>query len=131
MAAIRHVTDLVVWQKAFDMGCQIFELSRPWPVEERYALTDQIRRSSRSVSSNICEAWAKRRYEAHFVSKLTDADGELQETENWLRFAHAHGYINQGAFDTYVALKSEVGRMLGSMIHNPAPFILRDKKDEE
>lgn len=129
MAAIRHVTDLVVWQKAFGMGCRIFELSKPWPVEERYALIDQIRRSARSVSSNICEAWAKRRYEAHFVSKLTDADGELQESENWLRFACAHGYIDQSTFDTHDALIREVGRMLGSMIQNPGPFILRDEKE--
>ncbi|AWI08185.1 four helix bundle protein [Ereboglobus sp. PH5-5] len=126
MGLIRHYTDLIVWQKAFDFGCRIFELSRNWPREERYALTDQVRRSARSVSGNICESWAKRRYRAHFISKLTDADGELLESENWLRFARSHGYINQPEFDEHVELAREVGRMLGSMIRNPEPFLLSD-----
>ncbi|MDR1011242.1 MAG: four helix bundle protein [Opitutaceae bacterium] len=125
MAAIRYVTDLLAWQKAFDLGCKVFVLSKPWPIEERYALTDQVRRAARSVSSNICEAWAKRRYKAHFISKLTDADGELLETENWLRFACAHGYIDQNTFDIYHDLTREVGRLIGGIMQNPGPFLLR------
>jgi four helix bundle protein len=124
--AIRHFTDLIVWQKAFDLGLRVLELSRGWPREERYALTDQVRRSSRSVSANIAEAWGKRRYEAHFVSKLSDSDTELLETEDWLLFAKAHGYMAAPDFDELHALMREIGRMLGSIMQNPGPFLLRN-----
>jgi four helix bundle protein len=123
---IRHFTDLVVWQKAFELGLRAFECSKVWPREERYALTDQVRRSARSVSANIAEAWGKRRYEAHFVSKLSDADTELLETEVWLLFAKAHGYLTAADFDGLYLLMREIGRMLGSIMRNPAPFLLRD-----
>lgn len=126
--AIRHFTDLVVWQKAFDLGLRVFACSKAWPNEERYALTDQVRRSSRSVSANISEAWGKRRYQAHFVSKLSDSDTELLETENWLLFAKAHGYLAVADFDALYALMREIGRMLGSIIQIPAPFLLRDAR---
>jgi four helix bundle protein len=124
MAAIRHFTDLIAYQKAFELGRMVFKLSKTWPTEERYALTDQVRRSSRSVGANIAEAWGKRRYEAHFVSKLTDADAELLETEHWLRCALDHSYISQAQFDELHAHMREVGRILGSLIQNPAPFLL-------
>jgi four helix bundle protein len=123
-APIRHFTDLIVWQKAFDLGIRVFEKSKDWPKEERYALIDQVRRSSRSVGANISEAWGKRRYEAHFVSKLSDADTELLETENWLLFAQAHGYLSGPDFDSLYALMREVGKMLGSMMHKPGPFLI-------
>ena len=123
--AIRHFTDLIVWQKAFDLGLRVFEQSKSWPREERFALTDQVRRCSRSVSTNIAEAWGKRRYEAHFVSKLSDSDTELLETENWLLFAKAHGYLAATDFDSMHALMRESGRMLGSMMQKPGPFLLR------
>ncbi len=123
--AIRHFTDLIGWQKAFDLGLRVFEQSKAWPRDERFALTDQVRRSSRSVSANIAEAWGKRRYEAHFVSKLSDADSELLETEDWLLFAKAHGYLAPADFDTLYALMREIGRILGSIMQNPAPFLLR------
>jgi len=84
---IKSAKDLTVYQKAYALAMEIFEASRGFPAEEKYSLTDQIRRSSRSVCTNIREAWAKRRYEAHFLSKLTDADGENGETETWLDFA--------------------------------------------
>ena len=84
---IKSAKDLIVYQKAYALAMETFEASRRFPAEERYFLADQIRRSSRSVCTNIREAWAKRRYEAHFVSKLTDADGENGETETWLDFA--------------------------------------------
>jgi len=115
----------VVWQKAFRLGVRVFEVSKTWPPAERYSLIDQARRSSRSVSANIAEAWGKRRYEAHFLSKLSDSDGELLETENWLLFAREHGYLDAPEFDELSALAREVGRMLGSMLQNPRPFILR------
>ena len=127
-APIRHFTDLVVWQKAFELGLRVFELSKIWAREERYALTDQVRCSSRSVSANISEAWGKRRYEAHFISKHTDADGELLETENWLMFAKSHGYLAAKDFDGLHSLMREIGPMLGSILRNPGPFLLRDAR---
>jgi four helix bundle protein len=84
---IKSAKDLIVYQQAYALAMKTFEASRRFPAEERYSLTDEIRRSSRSVCTNIRKAWAKRRYEAHFVSKLTDADGEHGETETWLDFA--------------------------------------------
>lgn len=122
---IRHFSDLEVYRDAFRLGLHVFELSRSFPVEERYALTDQLRRSSRSVGANIAEAWGKRRYEAHFVSKLSDADTELHETEHWLAFAVKHGYIGQEAFDKTRDEISSLGRRLGSMMSNPRPFLLK------
>lgn len=92
---VQHFRELRVYRQAFDAAMRIFELSKTWPKEERYSLTDQIRRSSRSVCGSIAEAWRKRRYEAHFVSKLSDADGEAAETQNWLDFALRCGYISQ------------------------------------
>lgn len=102
----------------------IYRLSVKFPPEERYALVDQIRRSSRSVSMNLREAWAKRRYEAHFVSKLTDCDGENAETETSLDFALDCGYITPVQHETLVASNHPIGRMLGKMISNPTPFLI-------
>jgi four helix bundle protein len=127
-APIRHFTDFVVWQKAYELGRRVFELSKSWPGDAKYALTDQVRRSSRSVSANIAEAWGKRRYEAHFVCKLSDSDPELLETENWLMFAKEHGYLPSGNFDTLHTLMREIGRMLGSIMSKPEPFLLRDAR---
>ena len=84
---IKSAKDLTVYKRAYELAMEIFHASKHFPAEERYSLTDQLRRSSRSVCSNLREAWAKRRYEAHFVSKLTDSDGENGETETWLDFA--------------------------------------------
>ena len=102
----------------------IFELSKHFPAEERYALTSQIRRSSRSISMNLREAWAKRRYEAHFISKLTDCDGENSETDTSLDFAHDCGYITSVQHEYLTSLCAEIGRMLGSMLRNPTPFLI-------
>ena len=92
---VKHFRELRVYREAFAAAMKIFETSKSWPKEERYSLTDQIRRSSRSVCSNIAEAWRKRRYQAHFISKLSDADGEAAETQAWLDFARESGYITQ------------------------------------
>jgi len=122
---INSAKELKVYKAAYELAMEIFELSKTWPPEERYSLTDQIRRSSRSVCSNIREAWAKRRYEAHFVSKLTDVDGENSETDTWLNFARDCGYLS---IADHVRLTEEcrsVGKMLGSMLKNPESFILR------
>jgi four helix bundle protein len=101
---------------------QIFEFSRQWPKEERYALTDQIRRSSRSVSANIAEAWRKRRYKRHFVSKLSDADAEAAETRVWLRFARDCGYLSATEAESLDAVYDQVCGGLVNMMRNPDPW---------
>jgi len=92
---INSAKELKVYQAAYALAMEIFQISKSWPSEERHSLTDQIRRSSRSVCSNLREAWAKRRYEAHFVSILTDSDGENRETDTWLDFAKDCGYLSE------------------------------------
>jgi four helix bundle protein len=103
---------------------EIFEASKRFPAEERWALTGQIRRSSRSVCNNLREAWAKRRYEAHFVSKLTDCDGENGETDTSLDFALHCGYITSNEHQSFVQRSDSVGRMLGKMIAQPQKFTI-------
>ena len=124
MGAIRHFTDLIAYQKAFALARDVFRVTKTWPPDERYSLTDQIRRSVRSIGSNIAESWGKRRYRAHFVSKLTDVDTERFETEHWLLCAHDHGYLDKAEFDRLLGLLAEVGRLLGGIMQNPDPFIL-------
>lgn len=121
---IYSAKDLEVYKKSYQLAMEIFELSKGFPLEERYALTCQIRRSSRSVSMNLREAWAERRYEASFISKLTDCDGENAETDTSLDFALDCGYINAAQHESLTAASAEVGRMLGSMLRNPAPFLI-------
>ncbi|MDP6490854.1 MAG: four helix bundle protein [Kiritimatiellia bacterium] len=120
---IRSAKELDVYQLAYELSMEIFEISKKWPVEERYSLTDQIRRSSRSVCANLREAWAKRRYEAHFTSKLSDCDGENGETDTWLDYARDCGYISTEKHKDLASKCASVGAMLGSMIRNPGPFI--------
>jgi four helix bundle protein len=120
---INSAKELEVYKKAYQLAMEIFNLSKSFPAEERYALTSQIRRSSRSIAMNLREAWAKRRYEAHFVAKLSDCDGENSETDTSLDFAHDCGYITTEQHDQLATLCSEIGRMLGAMLRNPAPFL--------
>ena len=122
---LNSAKDLEVYKKAYKLAMDVFELSKRFPAEERFALTGQIRRSSRSVCLNLREAWAKRRYEAHFLSKLTDCDGENSETDSSLDFARDCGYLTEARHRELVGLCGEVGRMLGSMIKNPVPFLTR------
>ncbi len=114
--------DLDAYQLAYDLAMEIFRLSKKWPAEEKYSLTDQVRRSSRSVCANLREAWAKRRYEAHFISKLTDCDGENSETSTWLDFARDCGYLPTADHERLTAECKRVGAMLGGILKNPAPF---------
>jgi four helix bundle protein len=107
-----------VYRAAFELQQAAYRLSRTFPVEERYALTSQLRRASRSVGANICEAWRKRRYQAHFVSKLTDADAELAETQHWMDTASACGYLSQEQHTALSGAGMEIGAMLGSMMRN-------------
>ena len=122
--AVQSAKQLTVYKKSYTLTMQIFELTKSFPAEERYALTSQIRRSSRSISMNLREAWAKRRYSAHFVSKLTDCDGENSETDTSLDFALSCGYINSAQHKVLTETCLEIGRMLGAMINDPTPFLL-------
>src|SRR3954464_8212065 len=121
---IESAKDLNVYKLAYELAMTVFEVSKSFPESEKYALTSQLRRSSRSVCLNLREAWAKRRYRAHFVSKLTDCDGENSETDTSLDYALDCGYIARGEYDEFTAMGAEVGRMLGSMIEHPEPFLL-------
>src|ERR1700730_14976603 len=98
MARISTYKELQVYQIAMESAMRIFELTKTFPAEERFSMVDQIRRSSRSVCANIAEAWRKRRYKAHFISKLSDAESEAEETRVWLEFAERCGYIDQDYF---------------------------------
>lgn len=122
--AVRTVKELTVYTKAYMLAMRVFCVSKRFPPEERYALTCQIRRSSRSVCMNLREAWAKRMYPPHFVNKLTDCDGEVNETDTSLDFAKDCEYLTPEEHRELVALCAEVGRMLGAMIQNPGPFLL-------
>ena len=115
--------DLEAFKKAYALAMEIFEISKSFPPEEKYSLTDQVRRSSRSVCTNFGEAYRRRKYPAHFVSKLTDSDAENTETEIWIKFAFDCKYINE---EVSIELKNriaEVGRMLGHMINNPEKYL--------
>ena len=122
---LQSANDLEVYKKAFMLSMEIFEYSKSFPPEERYALTSQIRRSSRSVCLNLKEAWAKRRYEAHFISKLTDCDGENSETASSLDFALACNYISTEKHKELTSISQEIGRMLGAMLNKPEGFLLK------
>jgi four helix bundle protein len=123
---IKSAKELEVYKKSYQMAMEVFELSKTFPAEERYALSSQIRRSSRSIAMNLREAWAKRRYEAHFISKLTDCDGENSETDTSLDFAQDCGYISKEQHEHLTGLCNEIGKMLGSMLRNPEPFLIKN-----
>ena len=121
---INNAKELTVYVKAFELGKLAYQLTLKFPKEEAYALTSQLRRSSRSICLNLREAWAKRRYRAHFVSKLTDCDGEANETDSALDFALVHGYITPDEHKLATGLCCEVGKMLGAMIRTPESFLI-------
>jgi four helix bundle protein len=119
---MRGYRDLKVYQLAYKLAMEIFVESKSFPIEERYSLTDQIRRSSRSVAGNIAEGFRKRRYRNMFVSKLTDADSEATETQVWLDFANDCGYLSKERHDDLISGYEDVGKMLGSMMATPEKF---------
>ncbi len=120
----RSAKDLTVYKRAYELAMLVFNFTKRLPPEERYSLTSQLRRSSRSVCLNLREAWAKRRYAAHFISKLTDSDGENSETDSSLDFAKDCGYLSTQEHQQLTGLSAEVGKMLGAMINNPDRFLL-------
>lgn len=119
--------ELTVYKKAFALAMEIFELTKSFPSDEKYGLTSQIRRSSRSVCSNIAEGYRKRQYEAHFSSKSSDADMENSETSVWIDFSFACGYINEKTHGQLLEKASEIGRLVNHMIENPEKYKRKEK----
>jgi four helix bundle protein len=115
--------DLEVFKKAYSLAMDIFQISKSFPPEEKYSLTDQIRRCSRSVCANLGEAYRRRKYPAHFVSKLADCDAENTETEVWIMFSFNCKYINDSQNKDLSERCAEVGRMLGYMISHPEKYL--------
>ena len=120
--AYRGYRDLKVYQLAYELALKIHKVTKTFPVEEKYSLVDQIRRSSRSVAANIAEAWRKRRYKKTFISKLVDCSGEAGETEVWLDLSKDLGYLKKSKYDDLIGKYDEVSRMLGGMIDKADKF---------
>jgi four helix bundle protein len=114
-----------VWQNAMELATAVFERTKTFPAEERYSLTDQFRRSSRSVAANISEAWRKRRYRAAFVSKLSDAESEAAETQTWIELARRCGYLNQHEADRFDGDCDQIIAQLVTMISSPEKWEIR------
>jgi four helix bundle protein len=125
---IQSHRDLEVYQLAFTTAMQIFEQSKRFPVEEKYSLTDQIRRSSRSVCANLAEAWRKRRYEAAFIAKLSDSEAEAAETQSWIEFAVRCDYLKTEAAREYYQNYNHILGKLVNMINNSSDWLLPSSK---
>lgn len=120
--ASKYFKDITVYKKAFALSMEIFEISKSFPKEERYALTDQVRRSSRSVCANMAEAFRKKQYPAHFLSKVSDCDMENSETAVWLDFALECNYIDASIHNKLIIQNEEIGKLLYHMISNPEKY---------
>jgi len=125
MPNIRSYKELRVYQSAIDAAMRIFVITKRFPVEERFSMVDQMRRSSRSVCSNIGEAWRKRRYPAHFCSKLTDSEGEAEETRVWIELAFRCGYVSQREADDIDATYDGILGQLVRMIDQPEQWVIK------
>ena len=125
MANIRSYRELRVYQNAFELAMEIFEITKSFPAEEKYSMVDQMRRSSRSVCANIAEAWRKRRYQAHFVSKLSDSETEAEETRVWLEFSLRCKYISETKFQDLDSRYDLVIGQLVKMISEPEKWTIR------
>ena len=119
---ISSFKELRAYQEAVRLQEMVFEESKLWPKEELYALTSQIRRSSRAIGAAMAEAWAKRRYPAHFLSKMTDADAELQESQHWIYTAYASGYLSVESKEAFILLSQEIGKLIGGMMAKHESF---------
>ena len=122
MTGYKGFRDLIVYQKSYKLAMEIFEVTKTYPKEEKYSLTDQIRRSSRSVPSNIAEAWVKRKYPKSFVSKLLDSLAEEAETEVWIDMSYDCKYIDDELHNSLLEKYNEIAKMLNSMINTPEKF---------
>jgi four helix bundle protein len=128
---VKDYTDLLAYRTSFQLSKEIFEATKQFPKEETYALTDQFRRAIRSVGANIAEAWGKRRYEKHFISKLTDADAERLETQHWLRTSYACEYVGNSQTEKMNERLLEIGRLLNGMIERSSTFVIKDDRVRE
>jgi len=128
---VNRFKELEVYQLARKLSLSIFQYTKQFPKDEMYSLTDQIRRSSRSVGAQIAEAWAKRRYEKHFISKLTDADGEQQETRHWIETAFDCGYLTQQQSEVLLNGYDSIGRMLNGMMNKANQFCRKQSDDTD
>ena len=122
---VRHFKELEVYKRQQELSREVFKLTKGFPADEKFSMTDQLRRASRSIGAHA-EAWAKRLYPKHFVSKLTDADGEQMETQHWLMEAGDCRYLEQAEAQRLLGLCEEIGRMLGSMIRKAESFSSHD-----
>ena len=127
---VKNFRNLMAYKKAFALAMEIFEISKSFPKDEKYGLTSQIRDSSRSVCSSIGEAYRKRQYVAHFVSKSSDGDSENTETRVWLDFALACSYIPQNIWNDLESKADEVGRLVNHMINNPEKYQTRAQREK-
>lgn len=125
MSVVRSFRDLRVYQWAIEAAMEIFELTKSFPAEEKYSLVDQVRRSSRSVCANLAEAWRKRRYKAHFISKLSDSEGEAEESRVWLEIAFRCKYIDQPTFERLDDKYDHILSQLVKMIDNADQWIIK------
>ena len=124
MGFVKEFRELEVYKLSRRLSKEIFEISKQFPKEEMYSLTDQVRRSSRSVGAQIAEAWGKRKYEKHFISKLTDADGEQLETQHWIETAVDSSYISNELANRLLDQCLSIGKMLNSMINKSSTFCI-------
>lgn len=120
--SVRNFKETTIYKKAFSLAMEIFEISKSFPKEEKYSLTDQVRRSSRSICANLAEAYRKKLYPAYFISKVSDCDAENSETGVWIDFAFACKYINQEIYKDLISKSEEVGKLLHHMINNPEKY---------
>lgn len=125
--AIKEHKDLAIYKIAYSVSMEIFELSKNFPDDEKFSLTSQIRRSSRSVCSNLAEAWRKRRYEAAFIAKLNDSEAEAAETQTWIDYAVDCGYINSDLGRDFYTRYNQILSGLVNMINNPSPWLITRK----
>ena len=120
--AATNFKETTVFKKSFALAIEIWEITKKFPTEEKYSLTDQIRRSSRSVCANLAEAYRKRRYPAHFISKISDCDMENSETQVWLLFSNQCSYITNEKYNSFLSQSEEIGKLLHHMIENPEKY---------
>jgi four helix bundle protein len=122
MAYVKSFRDLEVYKLTREVIWEIYNLSKEFPIEDRYSLTDQIRRSSRSIGSQVAESWGKRRYELHFISKLTNADSEQLETQHWVEISSECNYIDKDTYAKLIKKCESIGKMLHTMIEKSGSF---------
>jgi four helix bundle protein len=128
MEYVKSFKDLEVYKYSRELAKEIFFITKDFPSEEKYSLTDQVRRSSRSIGAQIAESWGKRRYENHFISKLTDADSEQFETQHWIEVSHENEYIPKNTMNNLIVKCESIGKMLNSMMDKSSLFCKKSSR---